>query len=493
MARKSIVGRKREQAILQDAYLSKQAEFIAVYGRRRVGKTYLVRNFFSKKGVYLETTGIKGASLQDQLENFAHVLSATFFEGAQITAPKSWKEMFELLTQCLERVSSKKRVVIFLDELPWLVSPRSGLLQALDFFWNRYWSSMDHLVLIVCGSAASWMLKHVVNAKGGLYNRLTKRLFLEPFNLQETKAFLQNKQINFSHQQIVDLYMVFGGIPFYLNEVKKGKSVAQVIQSTCFEKNGLLYTEFENIFRSLFEHSSIHLQIVREIGKTGNLLSRNALIKSLEVASGGRLKERLDELEASGFIRSFLPLGKQKRDLYFRIIDEYTLFYLKWVEPLVQAGAGYVEKGYWSKRVKTPQRSTWAGYAFEGVCLKHVEEIARALGIDQLPYRSGSWRFVPSKGSKEEGVQIDLLFDREDGCITLCEVKYRQKSFAIDKEYARKLLHKMELIESCYPTKRNPTKKRIQLALITSSGFKPNIYSVDLVQNVIVLDDLFKV
>lgn len=320
-----IIGRKKELQLLKEIEKSKEAEFVAVYGRRRVGKTFLIKEFFSKKGLYLETTGTKDAPMVNQLKNFTLALSKTFAEGRPLKTPPNWEEAFSLLTQELQSVPKSKKVTIFLDELPWLATKRSRLMQALDYYWNAHLSKLSNIILIVCGSAASWMLDHLIHAKGGLYNRLTRRILLEPFNLKETKEFLESRSLKVSQRQVLDLYMAIGGIPFYLKEVKKGKSSAQMIDDLCFKKTGLLHSEFKNLFKALFDQAETNLGIVRAIGKAKNKISRSQLIKVLGKHSGGRLNERLEELEASSFIQCFIPYGKKQRDRFYRIVDEYTL------------------------------------------------------------------------------------------------------------------------------------------------------------------------
>ncbi|MBS0622566.1 MAG: AAA family ATPase [Verrucomicrobia bacterium] len=493
MAEKNIVGRKEEIKTLRTIRQSKGAEFLAVYGRRRVGKTFLIREYFSDKGIFLETSGVKNLGLHQQLENFTQALSKSFFGNVPIQTPSSWKAAFELLTQQLQNVPKNKKAIIFLDELPWLAAQKSGLLPALDFYWNQHWSRMPNFILIVCGSAASWMLEHIVNAKGGLYNRITKKILLKAFNLKETEDFLRkNRKINLSRKQIADLYMAIGGIPFYLKEVKRGCSTSQIIDDLCFQENGILYSEFSNIFKSLFDQADVNERIILEIAKAGNLISREQLIKATKITSGGTLNKRLEELEASQFIKCFVPLGKKTRDRFYRIIDEYTLFYLQWIEPLLRSGTFSGERGHWHKILKTPARITWSGYAFEGVCFKHIPQIAKALGIAGLLYESGSWRHVYPKKANEKGAQIDLLFDREDDAITLCEIKYSDKPYAVEKSYAKILDQKLEVFQKNYPNRKNLTRKQIFFAMVTAFGVKQNIYSEEMIHNEVTLEDLFE-
>jgi len=483
-----ITGRENEIAIFRQIEQAKTAHFVAVYGRRRVGKTFLVRQYFSNsKAVYLETTGVKDAPLATQLGKFSAELSRVFFDGIPIQIPVSWDEAFDLVNKQLQTISPRKKVVMFLDELPWLASKKSKLIQALDYYWNAHFSKVPNFILIVCGSAASWMLDNLIHAKGGLYNRLTVRMHLEPFDLKETKKFLENNSIKLSNSQILDLYMAIGGIPFYLKEAKKGQSACQIIDALCFKKSGLLHSEFENLFHALFDQAEVHQKIIEEMAKAGSVISREALLKVLRLKSGGAINRRLYELEASGFIKCYVPYGNKKRDRYYRIIDEYTLFYLKWIEPLVRSGAYSGKEDHWQKLAKSSSRYSWAGYAFESICLKHVHQISQALGLSKISYLVGTWRYIPRKGSKEQGAQIDLLFDRDDGVVNICEIKYCDQKFVIDKAYAKNLMQKIEVFQ-----KRVNTSKELFLSMITTRGVKKNLWSKELMHSEATLDDLFK-
>lgn len=486
MKHQNIVGREKEVEILERVYNSKKSEFLAVYGRRRVGKTHLIRQYFSKKGIFLETSGIKDAPLHKQLKNFSESLSKTFFGGVPLQIPDSWDTAFELMTREVTRVSQSKKIILFLDELPWMATKKSGLLQSIDHFWNQHWSKFPNLILIVCGSAASWMLEKLVYAKGGLHNRLTRKILLEPFNLHDTREFLKSRSIKLNEKQILDIYMAIGGIPFYLQAIEKGMSAAQCIDEMCFQKNGLLYDEFKNLFESLFEMADINLQIVREIVKNGNECSREDIIKRTDLKTGGTLNKRLNELEVSGFIKKFIPYGKKTRNSYFKVIDEFSLFFLKWIEPYITSDLGAGKKGYWENLVKSPSVSTWYGLAFETVCFKHIEQIKRKLLIQNLACKTGAWRYIPPKKSEKSGAQIDLLFDRADGIITICEIKYSESVFKIDKRYAMDLCRKIEVFQD-----ETKTQKQVFLSFITTMGISQNAWYDELVENSVTVKDLF--
>ena len=486
MSEKKIIGRKPEIKILKDIFTSSEAEFLAIYGRRRVGKTHLIREYFSEKGVYFEVTGQKDGTKHDQLENFIMKFSEKFHKSLPLRIPSNWKKAFSLLNDQIEATDKSKKIILFLDELPWLASKRSNLLQVLDYFWNAYWSKKSNFILIACGSAASWMLDNLINAKGGLYNRLTKVISLRPFNLNGVQKFLKSRGIILNFQQILDIYMVFGGIPHYLKQINKGQSASQIINKVCFQKDGLLYGEFNRLFKSLFEHADIHESIVKAIANQRHGISRENLIKFTGISSGGGLNRRLEELEASDLIQSYVPLGRKKKEHYYRICDEYTFFYLKWIESLKKKG---IEggKAYWKNQAKTSKVLSWKGYAFESICLKHVDQICTALDLENIHCNTGSWRFLPKKGEKKTGAQIDLIFDREDGVVTLCEIKYSDKVFLVDKGCVKQLANKIDIFEKYFPT-----NKQIFFAMITTKGIKHTIWSEDIVHNEIVLSDLFR-
>lgn len=479
-----LFGRDSEIKILDTLLGSKKAEFLAIYGRQRVGKTYLIRQYFSQKGLYMEVSGAKGKPMKKQLENFMKAMSKAFFKDAPLATPSSWDEAFDLLTRELENLPKSQKIILFMDELPWLATKRSGLLESIDHYWNLHWSKLPQLILVVCGSAASWMLEKLIYAKGGLHKRITRKMLLEPFKLKETAEFLKSRGIRLNQKQVLDLYMAIGGIPFYLKGVEKGLSAAQNIDRLCFEKNGLLYNEFNNLFESLFDEAGVNLRIVKEIVKAKNQISREELIKKTGISSGGTLNKRLRELEAAGFIQHFVPYGKTKRDHFYRVIDEFSLFHLKWIEPSLSSFT--TEQGYFQSMAKSPEVSSWAGLAYEAVCFKHVSQIRRALGLDKVGCKIGSWHFFPKKGSHEEGVQIDLLFDRQDGSVTLCEIKYSENPFTIDKSYAKSLMRKMDVFE-----KHQKIAKQIFLAMITTSPLKSSVWSEELVQGQVILKDLF--
>lgn len=478
-----IFARQRELKILEKVYRSKTPEFLAIYGRRRIGKTFLVRQFFKKKGLYFELTGIKDGNLKQQLQSFRIEFSRVFaVEPA--TQVSDWFEAFNQLRVMLEKIQSNERIVLFFDELPWLATARSGFLQALDHFWNRYMSDDPRVILVVCGSAASWMIKKVIRNKGGLHGRLTAQIRLLPFDLEETEKFLISRGVELNRKQLIDIYMAIGGVAKYLTLVERGQSSLQVVSQLCFD--GPLFKEFEELYSSLFENYSRHITVVKALSERSTGLTKTEICQATGISSGGGLRTILDELEASGFITQVSTFGKKKKDMRFRLVDEYSLFYLKWIAKAKSLDLRGVDENFWLKNGNTPAGRAWAGYAFEGLCMKHIRKIKEALGIGGVSTYESEWVYKPQKDSTGRGVQIDLLIDRADNCLNLCEIKYSNDEFVIDKDYATELrIKKNTFIE------KTKSKKSVFLTLITTYGIKQNAAQVGVVDVELTMNDLF--
>jgi AAA+ ATPase superfamily predicted ATPase len=478
-----IVGRKNELRMLEKIYKSKEAEFVTVYGRRRVGKTYLIREFFtSKKCRFLHATGIRGGTTETQLKKFSEALSHTFFDNAVLAPFKNWGEAFSLLQTQIAK--HKEKIVLFLDELPWMATKKSGLLQELEYYWNRYWSGIPQVIVIACGSSASWLIKKIIYNKGGLYNRTTCQIRLLPFTLAETHHYLKSRKVAINQKQVLALYMVLGGIPYYLRYVEPGLSAAQNVQKIIFDKNSPLADEYERLFDSLFEHAHIYKELVKILSRKKEGVGRAELGSdgSAIEKSGGRLSERLEDLKATGFIEEHIPWGHQK-GAYYKLIDEFCLFYLHFVE--TYKGKSFA-RDFWIHHSQSPAYHSWAGYAFEAVCMKHLDQILHALNI-QTSSTIGSWRYTPKRKTAQNGAQIDLIIDRNDAVLNICEIKHTDKPFVVDKPYAEKLKKTIELFKQ-----KTGINKQIFVTFISASGLKKTIYSEDMVSCVVVLDQLFK-
>jgi len=485
-----ILGRQEEIGLLRRILQSDSQEFLAVYGRRRVGKTYLIRNYFTDREdvVFFDVTGSQNATMLDQVANFIDRMGEVFYNGAKLARETNWQGVFKILTKVLSNIPKEKKIVLFFDEFPWMATKKSGLLQNLDYFWNQYWSKDNRIKLIICGSSASWIIDKIINNKGGLHNRITHSILLEPFKLNAAKQFLKQQGFDISNKQIVELYMVTGGIPYYLAKYQKGLSVAQNIELIAFKKNAFLLGEFDNLFSSLFDKADVYIDIIRYIAKNRSGVAQEELFSQIkDVSRGGETLKKLRALGDAGFVKSFKPFSHQKRGVYYRVIDEFTLFYLKWIEPIKQTlFAQGVSSHYWENEMRTQAWATWTGYAFESICYKHLVQISHALKINPTSIPN-TWRYVPKKGSEERGAQIDLLFDRQDDAITLCEIKYTDKPFVLDKEYVELLKRKALVFKE-----RTKTKKQVFKAMIAANGLQNNYYAEDLISSVVTLEDLFK-
>ena len=381
-----------------------------------------------------------------------------------------------------------RKIVLFFDEIPWMMTKKSRLLQTLDYYWNQHWSNNKRVKLIICGSSASWIIKKVINDKGGLHNRITQKIHLAPFNLHETKSYLNSLGVQLKNQQILLLYMATGGVVYYLSFVKKGLSATQLIENLAFSEKGVLFYEFDNLFSSLFDQSEVFIKIVQMLSKHPYGLGKRELLKRLGKSSiGGSGIKKLEELEDAGFITSFTPHYHKRQGIYYKLIDEYVLFYLKWIAPIKKSlQKRLLEKGNWQGMQRTPAWYSWLGCAFEAVCYKHIFAIRKALSIPPDAI-ANAWRYMPRKDkSKYGGAQIDLLFDRNDDAITICEIKYTEKLFILTKEYMAVLKRKLDVFKE-----QTRSKKQLFIAIISANGIKNNFYAKDSIGGVVTLDDLF--
>ncbi len=472
-----LIGRKEEQRILKKALESPKAEMVAVIGRRRVGKTFLINAVYEDHIVF-QQTGVRNASTEQQLRTFTNKLAV--FSGANIAQPKDWLDAFFELRKQLASLLKKsdKKLVLFFDELSWLETPNSGFLDFLGHFWND-WAVRQNLVVVLCGSASSWIIEKVINDKGGLHNRVTKYIHLKPFTLAETEAFLTSRQINFTHYQIVQLYMAMGGIPHYLEAVEPGQSATQNIDRICFSDSGLLKEEFSRLYLALFNHAQYHIEVVRALAIKRQGLSRTQIIAQANIPNGGAVTRVLEELEQSDFIMAYHPYGKKKKDKVYSLIDEYTLFYLQFMENASQEGSGT-----WMQLSQTQAYKIWSGYAYEGLCMKHVPQIKKALGIGSV--YTTTYSYLKKTTDEEDGLQIDMLLERADRVINLFEIKFYNTEFVLTKDYAARLQKRLHLFQ-----RFSKTKHQVFLTLITTFGLKHNKHSLGLIEQVLTLDDLF--
>lgn len=465
----AIVGRTAEIAELESCYESDQSEFVAVYGRRRVGKTFLVRETFHSR-ISFQVTGIANSTIRTQLNRFSHALQQ---HGGPSSQPHDWLEAFDLLSDHLSTLPGKK--VVFLDELPWLDTPRSGFLPALEWFWNGWASNRNDILLIVCGSATSWVVKKLFRNTGGLHNRVTRQIRLLPFSLAECEAYYSDRKISMSVADMLESYMVFGGIPYYLSLFSRSLSLTQNIDRLCFTETGPLRDEFDNLYHSLFRNADRHIAVVKALASKTKGLTRTEVGSLSKVGEGGALTRALDDLRQSGFVRAYQSYGRNSRGTLYQLIDFFTLFSLRFLEaPLHQ--------GQWESFMPTPAHSAWAGNAFEQVCQWHLPQLKAALGISGVATTVSAWR----SQTWEPGAQVDLVIDRADRVINLCEMKFSIGPFLITKNTAENLRNKRAAFIG-----ETHTRKAVQTTLVTPFGVARNKYS-DEISSQITAEDLFQ-
>ena len=469
-----IIGRAYEQAELKHYYESGKPEFIAVTGRRRIGKTFLVREFFSNE-IFFYFSGMIGKNVTNkyQLSMFDKAIEA--HGGSHHPPSKCWGDAFQKLQKLIES-QAKERKVIFIDELPWLDAPKSDFLSSLDYFWNTFASSRPDIMLIVCGSAASWMVKNLFENRGGLHNRITGRLSLAPFTLGECEAFFKEQGIVVSRYQMAEIYMVFGGVPFYLNMFKKHLGPTQNIDQLLFAQKAPLKNEFNEVYRSLFRNSDRHLNIVYELTKRKSGLTRDEIIKATTIPGGGNLTNTLKELEQCGFIEKYTDFTKQKNSSYYRLIDPFSLFWIRYVN-----NNHTKDEYYWTNLLDDGGRRAWSGYAFEMMCLHHIPQIKHKLGISGISTQVFSWR---SK-NHSPNAQIDLIISRRDGVVNLCEMKFTLHPYTITAKYAQELLNKQMVFRA-----ETAVQNALHITMVTTYGLeKKGHWAV--AQAEVTLDDLF--
>lgn len=474
-----IIGRKEEQEMLKECYHSGKPEFVAVYGRRRIGKTFLVKQFFKEKFDFY-FTGAYQASKKDQLFNFKMTLEA--YSRKKRKTPQTWLEAFFQLQDYLTSLGDKRKVV-FIDELPWFDTPRSNFFSAIELFWNQ-WASDQNLMLIVCGSATSWMVNKLLGDKGGLHNRVTHSIYLAPFTLGETEDFLSNNHIVFNRHQIVECYMMLGGTPYYLNMLQPKLSLAQNINKLFFEENGELRREFDFLFRSLFKDSKNYRKVVEQLAKKSKGMTRQEIIQECKLPDNGKLSEILVDLCNCDFIRRFSPINKKQRDFIYQLTDLFSLFHLRYIKDSIG-----MDDTFWTDTIDSPSHRAWCGYAFEQVCLHHIKQIKRALGIEGVQTSICAWSqpaFTDQDGNKREGGQIDLVIDRRDQTINLCEMKFSMNPFEITPSYLEHIIYRRELFRQL-----TGTKKALHLTFVTTYGLVKNA-QYGMIQSEVTMDELFK-
>ena len=479
-----IIGREKELATLRGLLTSNESQFVAVYGRRRVGKTFLIREAYNYDFVF-QHTGTYGATSKQQLSDFRDSLYNAGM--GKCVMPKNWSEAFRLLWDFLKGMPvNEKKKIIFIDELPWMDTPKSNFVHSLDHFWNAWATTRKDIILVICGSATSWIIDNVIMNYGGLHNRLTCQVHLQPFCLKECKQYCESKSLGYKDRQILEAYMALGGIPYYWSFLKKGQSVAQNFDRMFFQTGGELVQEFNALYASLFKNPKRHIAVISALAKKKCGLQRTELLKAAKLTDNTDFTKALQELEQCGFIRKYTTIGKKNKDAIYQLIDNYTLFYFDFISENVNG-----DEHFWSSQSATSIHTGWAGRAFERVCMQHVAQIKAALGFSAVISSVHSWSY---KGLKDpvtgktihKGAQIDLLIDRNDDTINLCEMKYTNAPYTITEEEDEKIRNRKETF-----IRESGTEKTVLVTMITAFGLTPGGYADD-IQCQLTMTDLFR-
>jgi hypothetical protein len=479
-----MIGRKNEFEKLQSAMDKDRAQLIAVYGRRRVGKTFLINEFFEGKFIFKHTavSPVDDATkkrkkniLKLQLQEF-YFSMRTYGLDSNEHVPTSWQEAFYMLEQLLEKKDNGKRQVIFIDELPWMDTPKSNFMPAFEHFCNDWCLARKNFKMVVCGSATSWILDKLINNKGGLYGRVTLPIYLSPFTLYECREFFKADGLHFDEFDICQAYIAFGGIPFYLDLFRKGLSLAQNIDAILYDTNAPLKDEFDRLFTSQFSSPDELQRIVTTLAKKRIGFTRDELVKRGKFSSGGTLTENLAALQKSRLIMEYIPFGESTAR--YKVADPFCIFYLNHVRDNIDTPS------YWQTHEKSPSVISWMGFAFEDLCWSHTRQIKHALGIDGVITKESPWNIVSDSG--KTGPKIDLIINRDDRFICLCEMKFTRGDFEVTKSYNKTLLERMERVQEIVGN-----RKTVMSVLVTTYGLKRNEYASRF-DRIVTMEDLFQ-
>lgn len=477
MAKDLILGRSKEKEILQSCYESKESQLVIITGRRRIGKSFLINQYFDDSFAF-KLVGDKKLTKNEQLFNFRQELQRKT-QNENLLMPKDWSSAFAMLRDYIENQDKETKQVVFFDEMPWLDNQKSGFLTAFEYFWNSYGAAKNNLMFIVCGSSTSWIVDNFDHNKGGLFNRQNKRIFLEPFTLKETEEYLEKKKnIIWSRYDIAQCYMIFGGVPYYLDQLEKGISLNANIDNLCFKRRGVLFDEFFHLYNTLFYNSEKYIKIAEFLSTKRLGYTRKEICDKAKISNNSDLTKILDNLVYSGFVREYQFFGKKKKDILYQLNDYFSIFYFNFMKDNPK-----VDDNYWANTIDMPARKAWSGFTFEQVCKDHIDKIKKVLGISGVYCEQSQWF---TKGDDTHpGAQIDLLIDRRDRIINICEIKFSINQFTIDKDIDQALRNKIGIFKSI-----TKTNKAINLVMITTFGITKNKYS-SVVQNEVTLDDLF--
>lgn len=471
----TIIGREQEIKKLSAAVDRVRPEFIALYGRRRVGKTFLINQMFRNQFAF-KMTGVIEGTLKDQFTAFVDAMNDYGFDVPE--QPKDWMQAFIMLKNALKKkVNNGEQCIVFIDELPAMDAEGSNVAGAVGYFWNSWASQYDNFVFIICGSATSWMITNVIDSKGGLHDRITVEMPIHPFTLKETEQYLEYQNFLWNRQMVLQAYMIFGGIPYYLSLLDKEESLVQNVDRLFFSQDIQMRREFRRLFNTLYKNPEKYIDIIKALNKSRKGLTREEIASELKCSNNGHLGKQLEDLVCCDLIRKNIVREKEikRKDAIYQLCDFFSLFYLTFIE------RAEVEQQYWSHHINTPEVNSWMGLTYERICMAHIQQIKHSLHLDTISTLSYSWRSKTSTPA----AQIDIIIERADKIINICEVKYCQGEYNLDKdEYERINKRKNAFIQE------TGLRHVPWLTMITTEGVARGKYS-EMIQTQVTLDDLF--
>lgn len=471
----TIIGREQEIKKLSAAVNRVRPEFIALYGRRRVGKTFLINQMFRNQFAF-KMTGVIEGTLKDQFTAFVDAMNDYGFDVPE--QPKDWMQAFIMLKNALKKkVNNGEQCIVFIDELPAMDAEGSNVAGAVGYFWNSWASQYDNFIFIICGSATSWMITNVIDSKGGLHDRITVEMPIHPFTLKETEQYLEYQHFLWNRQMVLQAYMIFGGIPYYLSLLDKEESLVQNVDRLFFSQDIQMRREFRRLFNTLYKNPEKYIDIIKALNKSRKGLTREEIASELKCSNNGHLGKQLEDLVCCDLIRKNIVREKEikRKDAIYQLCDFFSLFYLTFIE------RAEVEQQYWSHHINTPEVNSWMGLTYERICMAHIQQIKHSLHLDTISTLSYSWRSKTSTPA----AQIDIIIERADKIINICEVKYCQGEYNLDKdEYERIKKRKNAFIQE------TGLRHVPWLTMITTEGVARGKYS-EMIQTQVTLDDLF--
>lgn len=466
------IGRENESKILESAYHEKRSVLSVVYGRRRIGKSYLLQHFSkSHPSIYIE--GLEKQPTSRQIENFMRALSHHFNDPLILRMKlKAWSEVFDFLTQKIDlNWKNKSKTLIIFDEFQWMACNQSKLVSYLKNYWDNHWKNKN-VFLILCGSVAHYMVKKVIQSKA-LYGRINLEINLMALKPNESHRLLHKR----GSLEGLNYLLIFGGIPKYLEEIDQSKSFNNNINRLCFQKDGYFISEPNKIFFSQFKEAQTYKKIVELLSK-GNY-SLKEISNHLKIASGGGLKSYLENLEKASFIRSYTSLHqKGHRSQKYKLFDEFLIFYYKFMKPKIKL-IKEIESGKLFENSVEPHWNSWLGIAFETFCLKNALYIAEICG-----FKDDLIDYAPLFSLDSNKFQIDLIYKMKSDVYAVCEIKYHRSEIGtwIIPEFNKKLI---QFQKKGYET--------VQKILIAPFGEDKSLKDAQYFDRVITLKEIFQI